>query len=338
MGEVVLTTPLQMSKGQNVFRLASDCEVREAPADEESLAKAVVAHNSRAVIVGAEPLVGPLYEALAQTGGDRGAIIARFGVGHDSVDKALARKHNIVVTNTPGVLADSTAEHAIWLLGCLAAHICSMHSSFKAGRFDAQTGVEMRGKTLGILGFGAIGRRVAAIASQGFGMRVRAADRLSQEELEQQEGKSFDEIKAAYGLDLYTTDADAVLGRAEFVSIHLSTTPETRRFIDARRLHVMKPGTMLINTARGAVVDEAALYDALAEGWLGGAALDVFEQEPYVPVAPDKDLRTLDCVVLTPHAASNTSEANRRIAQCAIGNVTNFLAGRLDKLNRVDGD
>ena len=338
MGEVVLATPLQFSKGGTVFRLASDCEVRQGPAEEAPLAEAVAAQNCRAVIVGAEPYCGPLYEALGRTGGPRGAIIARFGVGHDGVDKALARKHNIVVTNTPGVLDTSVAEHTMWLLGSLAKNVCSMHCHFKAGRYAAETGMEIHGKTLGILGFGVIGRRVAAVAHQGFGMRVLAADRFSREELEKQVGMKFDEIWAEFGLDLYTTDADTVLDRADFVSIHLPSTAETRHFIDARRLHVMKPGAMLINTSRGPVVDEAAVYDALAEGWLAGAALDVFQAEPYVPVSAEKDLRTLDNVVLTPHAASNTSEANRRIAQRAIGNVMKFFAGRLDELDRVHGD
>lgn len=335
MNEIVLASPLQLSKGQSVFRLA-DHEVREARGDEQGLAEAVAAHNSRAVIVGSEPYCGPLYEALEKTGGDRGAIIARFGVGHDNVDKALARKHNIVVTNTPGVLDVSVAEHTMWLLGNLAKNVCSMHACFKAGEYAPETGIELRGKTLGILGFGVIGRRVAAIAHHGFGMRVLAADRLSQEELEKREGKPLDQIKGEYGLALYTNSHEKILDGADFVTVHLPATPETCHFLDARRLHVMKPGAMLINTSRGSLVDEAALYDALAEGWLAGAALDVFESEPYEPVSLDKDLRKLSEVVLTPHAASNTAEANRAIAQCAMNNVTRFLAGRLDELNRVD--
>jgi lactate dehydrogenase-like 2-hydroxyacid dehydrogenase len=335
MDEVVLATPMQFSKGQSVFRLA-DVDVREAPADEGALAEAVLASQSRAVIVGAEPYRGPLYEALAKVGGPRGAIIARFGVGHDGVNKSLAREHNIVVTNTPGVLDVSVAEHVIWLLGCLAKNVCTMHAQFKAGVYNAVTGIELCGKTLGVVGFGVIGRRVAAIAHHGLGMHVLAADQLSQEALEKREGKPLDEIKAQYGLDRYTTSPEAVLDRSDFVSLHLPATPQTRHFMDARRLHVMRPGSMLINTSRGSVVDEAALYDAIAEAWVAGAALDVFEVEPYQPVAPDKDLRKLAEVVLTPHAASNTAEANRRIAQRAIKNVASFLAGRLEELDRVE--
>jgi len=337
MNEVVLATRIQIAKGQSVFRLA-DFEIRESPGDEEGLAQAVLTEKSRAVIVGSEPYQGPLYEALATIGGDRGAIIARFGVGHDNVDKALARKHSIVVTNTPGVLDVSVAEHTMWLVGCLAKNMCSMHAHFKAGEYVPETGIELRGKTLGILGFGVIGRRVASIAHHGFGMRVLAADCLSPEALEEREGKSMDEIKAQYGIDLYTTSHEKVLDGSDFVTVHLPATPETHHFLDARRLHVMKPGAMLINTSRGSVVDEVALYDAIAEAWVTGAALDVFEAEPYLPVDPEKDLRTLDEVVLTPHAASNTAEANRGIAQCALKNVTSFFAGRLDELDRVDAE
>ncbi len=335
MDEVVLATPLQISKGQSVFRLA-DFPVREAPADEPGLAEAVRSEKSRAVIVGSEPYEGPLYEALETTGGERGAIIARFGVGHDNVDKALARRHGCVVTNTPDVLDVSVAEHTMWLLGCLAKNVCSMHAHFKAGNYAPETGIELRGKTLGILGFGVIGRRVAQIAHHGFGMRVLAADALSEEDLGRREGKPTAEVKAQYGLALYTNSTERVLDGADFVTVHLPATPETHHFINARRLHVMTPGAMLVNTSRGSVVDEAALYDAIAEAWLSGAALDVFDAEPYVPVDPEKDLRKLDEVVLTPHAASNTAEANRRIAQRALANVTHFLAGKLEKLDRVD--
>ncbi len=336
MGEIVLATQLQFAKAGDVYRAATEVEVRQGPSEEGPLAAAVVAQDCRAVILGSDPYVGPLYEALGQTGGSRGSIIARFGVGHDNVDKALARRHNIVVTNTPGVLDVSVAEMTMWLLGALARHVAAMDRRFKAGRFEPQTGTEFRGKALGILGFGVIGRRVAAIAHQGFGMRVLAVDCRPLAELERQEGKTLDELKAAYGLEVYTDDAEAVLREADFVTIHLSASEQTRHFINAERLALMKPGAMLVNIARGSVLDEDALYDALASGRVAGAALDVFEAEPYEPVSPEKDLRELEGVLLSPHCGSNTREANRRIAQRALGNVTNFLAGRLGELDRVD--
>jgi lactate dehydrogenase-like 2-hydroxyacid dehydrogenase len=182
------------------------------------------------------------------------------------------------------------------------------------------------------------GRRVGMIAHFGFRMRVIAAGSRLPEELERQTGKTFNALRAIWGLDLYTNDPDEIFRQADVVSLHLPARAETRRLVDARRLAVMRPGALLVNTARGAVVDERALYEALASGQLAGAALDVFEHEPYQPIAPEMDLRTLDNVVLTSHTGSNTVEANRAMATAALENVTNFFAGRLERLNRVDVD
>jgi len=336
MPEVVLVTELAFCKGEEVFRSVADVDLRPAPHDEQALAEEVLAANSRAVILGAQPYGGPLYEALGKTGGARGAILARFGVGHDGVDKRQARQHNVVVTNTPGVLETSVAEHAIWLLGALAKRLPAHDAAMRAGEFAPCTGIEVCGKTLGIVGCGAIGRRVAAIARFGFGMRVIAADCRPLEPLAGPQGLGADELLASWGLDAFTGDADEVFRQSDAISLHLPGSPENRRFVDARRLALMKPGALLINTARGSVVDEIALYDALASGRLGGAALDVFEHEPYRPPAADKDLRTLENVVLVPHIASNTAEANRAMARSALANVVHFLNGNWERLDRVD--
>jgi phosphoglycerate dehydrogenase-like enzyme len=337
MSEIVLVANDVFVKGEEVFGSCEALDVSSMPNDEASIAEAIVAHNSRALILGPKPYTGAaLYEALGRTGGDRGAIIARFGVGHDGVDKTLAREHGIVVTNTPGVLDVTVAEHVFWLIGALARHVSSSDATFKSGRYVPRTGLEVRGKTLGILGFGVIGRRVAAMAHRGFGMRVAAADCLAPRDMERSLGMPFDEIRSRYGLELYTDDVDAVMRQADVLSLHLPANDQTRRIVNAERLGLMKPEAILINTARGAVVDEVALYDALAQRRLAGAALDVFEVEPYEPASPDKDLRTLDNIALTPHIGSNTREANARMARAALENVSNFLAGRLDRLTRVD--
>lgn len=321
MAEVILVTQQEFAKGEKVFRAAHDFDIQPAASQEQSLADAVVKHNSRAIIVGVEPYRGPLYAALGKSGG---AIIARFGVGHDSVDKVQARQHNIIVTNTPGVLDVSVAEQTMWLLGCLVRRVAHLHGKFRAGEFSGQTGTEVRGKTLGLIGLGGIARRVAAIAHSGFGMRVIAAGR-----------RPAEQITAAPGVEHYTNDTAAVFRQADIVSIHLPANAETRHYVNVTRLALMKPGALLINTGRGSLVDEAALYDTLASSHLGGAALDVFEREPYVPASPDKDLRALDNVVFTPHIGSNTREANERMAQASLANVANFLAGRLSELTRV---
>lgn len=320
--ETILVAELEFRKAEEVFRAAKDVRCEPAPADETAMTAAVISHGARAVIVGVAPYRGPLYEAL---GRKNGAIIARFGVGHDSIDKTLARQHGIVVTNTPGVLDISVAEHSIWLMGCLARKIVRLETRFRKGEFVGEVGMELHGKTLGILGFGGIGRSVASIAHFGFGMKVIACSRNKPAE-----------PPARFGVERFTTDAEELFRAADIVSVHLPANANTQRFVNAARLAWLKPGAMLINTARGALLDEEALYDALASGRLAGAALDVFEREPYVPARPDKDLRTLENVVLTPHVGSNTREANRRMAESSLENVRCFLAGKLDRLTRVD--
>jgi len=287
----ILVTQPEFRKAEELF-VAAGCE--PAPAEEQALADAVKARGARVVIVGVAPYRGPLYEVLA------GGLIARFGVGHDSINKSLAKQQGIIVTNTPGALDASVAELAIWLMGC-AVRPCG-----------GAVGMELRGKTLGVLGFGNIGKRVAQIGEHGLGMKVLACD----------VGPGF-------------VRAEELFRESDVISIHLPSNADTRHFINETRLSWMKPTAVLINTARGAVLDEAALYDALAARRLAGAALDVFEIEPYQPVAPGKDLRTLDNVVMTPHIGSNTREANRRMAEMCLENVRHFLAGELKQLTRV---
>jgi lactate dehydrogenase-like 2-hydroxyacid dehydrogenase len=336
MPEPVLVTEPEFRKGEEFFRAAPDLALQAAPADESRLAETIAATNARAVVIGARPYTGPLYAALGHTGGAAGALLARFGVGHDGVDKRLTFQHGIVVTNTPGVLDASVAEHTLWLMGSLARRVASLDSALRAGQFFSQAGIELSGKTLGLLGCGGIARRVATIAHFGFGMHVLACGRRTADELAQDAVQPPAELFASWGLDAYTTDPDRVLREADVVSIHLPATPATRQFIDARRLALLKPSALLINTARGSVLDEHALYDALAAGQFAGAALDVFVVEPYLPTAPDKDLRRLPNVVLTPHAGSNTREANHAMAAACLANLRHFFAGRLDQLTRVD--
>ncbi|MBI2302198.1 MAG: hypothetical protein HYU66_25120, partial [Armatimonadetes bacterium] len=302
---------------------------------EAALAEAVRATGCRAVIVGVVKYTGPLYEALAEAAGGRGALIARFGVGHDSLDKPLARRHGIVVTNTPGVLDASVAEHTFALLLGLCRNVGRGHAGMLAGRFEAATGWELAGKTLGLIGFGPIARRVSAIATRGFGLRVIVSGRRSEAQLEQADGRTISETLRGCGAAAYTNDFDALLAESDIVSLHLPGT--ARHFLDAAKLARMKPGALLVNTARGSVIDEAALYDALTSGRLAGAALDVYETEPYRPADAARDLRTLPNVLLTPHVGSNTRECNARMAAAALRNVTAFLAGRMDELDRVEG-
>ena len=330
MQEVVLVIERLIKKAPAIFRSTSRFDIKPAAAGEAALAKEIIARNCRAVVLGSDAYHGPLYEALGQMGGriKGGAIIARYGVGHEGVDKALAAKHGIVVTNTPDAGSQGVAEYAVCLMCSLARNIVGESAGLKAGYFLPGMGIQIRGKTLGIIGFGNIGRRVAAIARFGFAMRVLAADcRLTMDP---------SRTRADLGIDLYTHDIDAVLKEADFISLHLPATEKTSNLIDANKINLLKPGAMLINTSRGSVLDEDALFDALESGRLAAAALDVFQAEPYVPSLPGKDLRTLKNVVLTPHIGSNTPQTAIATAESCLKNVASFFDGRFEKLDRVD--
>jgi lactate dehydrogenase-like 2-hydroxyacid dehydrogenase len=332
MLETVVVTEKEFLKAENIFRGFTSLRVISAPGSESQLAEVVAGERARAVIVGVERYVGPLYEALGATGG---ALIARFGVGHDSVDKVLAREKGILVCNTPGALDLSVAEHVMWLLGSLARGVTAAEASMRKGGFEGRVGREVHGKRLGILGFGNIGRKVAMMAHFGLGMEVWAAGTKTVEELQQFEQRTLVDLQQTCGIGLYTNQVEKVLRECDYISVHLPAIPATRHFINAARLALMKPAACLINTARGWVVDEVALHDALTARQIAGAALDVFENEPYRPVAPEKDLRTLSNIVLTPHIGSNTQEANQRMAEACLANVSHFFAGRIDQITQV---
>ena len=185
-------------------------------------------------------------------------------------------------------------------------------------------GMEVFGKTLGIIGFGAIGRRVAKIAHFGLGMKVLAADVL-----EISEGE-IEKLKKNFGIDTYTNDVDVVLTRADIIGVHLPSIPETRHFFNADRLAAMKPGSMLINTSRGPVVDEKELINALNKGHISGAGLDVYEKEPAIPPA----LREMKNVTLLPHIGSADYETREKMMQLAAEGLWEYLNGGNPK-NRV---
>jgi lactate dehydrogenase-like 2-hydroxyacid dehydrogenase len=336
MPPLVLVTAEAYNKGQAVFRAASDVEFRGVAEKENLLAAEVLACGARVVVVGSQRYEGPLYEALAQSAAGQSALLARFGVGHDNVDKSQARRLGIYVTNTPGVLDDSVAEHTLWLLGSLVKQINRQELRLRQGLWHPSVGMELRNKTLAVVGFGAIGRRVASAAHFGFGMRVVAVGSRPADEFECRQGRRLDEILTATGAAEYTDNLAAALGQANIVSLHAPATAATRHLMDRDRLQQLKADSLLINTARGALVDEEALYDALIAGWLAAAALDVFEHEPYQPVVPEKDLRSLGNVLMTPHIGSNTIEANRRMAESVLMSILRFLDGKSADLPRVD--
>ncbi|MBA2359998.1 MAG: phosphoglycerate dehydrogenase [Actinobacteria bacterium] len=244
---------------------------------------------------------------------DRLKVIGRAGVGVDNVDVDAATRRGIIVANAPESTVVSAAEHAIGLLVALARHIPQAHAALKQGRWErsAHGGIELEGKTLGVLGFGRIGQQVARRAI-GLGMRVVAFDPFVSRD-------RFREL----GAERVET-ADEVLAVAEFLTLHLPLTPETTQSIDAAAIARMPEGARIVNAARGELVDESALVDALRSGRLAGAALDVFSTEPY-----EGPLLELDNVVVTPHLAASTEEAQDRAGVIVAEQVAAALEGEL---------
>jgi phosphoglycerate dehydrogenase-like enzyme len=185
----------------------------------------------------------------------------------------------------------------------------------------------LKGKTLAIIGCGAIGRRVAQIAARGLGMKVIGCEVLDLDVKRMQREFGFSTVVKSF--------AEAV-GAADFVSLHIPSVPVTRHFLSRERLDLLPAGCWILNTARGALVDELALFDALAHGRLAGAALDVFEREPYQPFAAGKDLRTLPNVIMTPHISSSTREACDRMAERALRNIRLAEAGKHDEMDLLN--
>ncbi len=242
-------------------------------------------------------------------------VIAKHGVGYDNIDVSAATARRIPVVTTPKANAISVAEHILSLMLCLANHICVANADLKAGRFvrrEDYMGVELKGKTLGVVGLGRIGSEVARKCKSGFGMGVVAYDPLlSAETFELTGYKKAETI-------------GALLEEADFVVLCVPITPETTNMIGSRELSWMKPTSYLINTSRGGLIDEAALYSALAEGRIAGAAIDVFVKEP---VTPENPLLSLDNFIATPHVAGATREAMRRMATDLAEEIVRVLTG-----------
>jgi glyoxylate reductase len=241
-------------------------------------------------------------------------VIANMAVGYDNIDLAAARERGVVVTNTPGVLDETTADVAFMLMLAAARRLGEGERLLRAGEWEwwgpkQLRGVDVWGKRLGILGLGRIGRAVARRA-RGFGMEILYHNRSRNEDAEQELGARYLELQ-----DLF--------GESDLISIHTPLTDETRHLIGAEELERMKPTSILVNTSRGPVVDEGALADALENGRIFAAGLDVYEEEPNV----HPKLLELENVVLAPHIGSASMETRDRMATLAAENLRAVLRG-----------
>jgi glyoxylate reductase len=283
-------------------------------AEERVLSGSELIRNVKGVNAILTLLTDKIDAEILDAAGPQLKIVANMAVGFDNIDIQAATQRGILVTNTPGVLTDATADHAWALLFAIARRIPESEKYLRAGKFKHWgpllfLGGEVAGKTLGIIGAGRIGSAVA-MRSRGFNMKVLYANRSPKPELERELGAR-------------RVSLEELLNESDFVSLHVAMVPETHHLIRAETLRLMKPTAYLINTGRGPLVDEAALAEALKKGTIAGAALDVYENEPTV----HPELLTLDNAVLTPHTASATIASRSKMATMAAENLIAGLAG-----------
>jgi glyoxylate reductase len=253
-------------------------------------------------------------EVFAATPGLK--VVSNVAVGFNNIDVAAARRRGVVVTNTPDVLTETTADFAWALLMAASRRVVEADHFARSGQWtrwqwDLLWGNDIHGKTLGIVGFGRIGRAVARRAL-GFGMRVLYHDAIRADAAAERE------LKASYA------EPDTLFRESDFVSLHALFIPETKHLVNERTLRLMKKTAILVNAARGPIVDEAALVRALSEGWIAGAALDVFEEEPKI----HQGLLPLKNVVLAPHIASASLDTRVAMATLAVRNCLAVLDGK----------
>lgn len=253
---------------------------------------------------------------IMDAAGNRLRIIANYAVGFDNIDLAAAKLRDVVVTNTPGVLTEAVAEHTLGLILACARHLVEADRFVRAGKYQywdplSFSGPQLWGKTLGVIGLGRIGGWLIEMAHGGLGMNIVYHDVTRNEELEMRTGAQHHELAS-------------LLKMSDVVSIHLPLVPSTKHLIGAHELRLMKPTAILVNTARGSIIDEDALVRALRRKQIFAAGLDVFEQEPILA----RGLADLPNVVLTPHVASATHEARQAMSKIAADNILAVLSGK----------
>jgi phosphoglycerate dehydrogenase-like enzyme len=314
--KVLITAPGIQKTGENAIKLLREagCEIVVAcksgsPGGQELTG---LIEGMDAVIAGNDQYSAAVLQSPAAA---RLRIISRWGVGYDGVDVSAATQLGIVIAYTPGLSDESVADYAFALLLALARRVADGHVSMREGLWLPQWGHDLGGKTLGILGFGRIGHAVARRA-QGFNLRVIAHDPSPPKTGETQPAVQF-------------VSFDDLLAQSDFLSVHAALTPESRGLIGEAQLRCMKPSAFLINAARGPLLDEPALLRALTEGWIAGAALDVFSAEPLPGSHP---FRSAPNLLLSPHQASCGLESGERVSDTAARAIHDLMNGRKPQL------
>jgi D-3-phosphoglycerate dehydrogenase len=282
--------------------------------DEAQLTETIAAYD--AIIIRSSVKITPTVLGNAK----KLRVVGRAGVGVDNVALDQASMQGVIVMNTPGANSMATAEHTMALLLALSRHVPQAYSSLKSGAWNRKqyVGTQLYNKTIGLVGLGRIGSRVA-LRCQGFGMTVLAYDPYLSDEV-------------ARELKVKLVDLDELFSKSDFISLHAALTPETDKLINATTLSQMKDGVRLVNCARGGLIDDSALVEALKSGKVAGVALDVFTKEP---LAEDSPLRELDNVIFTPHLAASTVEAQRDVGTQVVSQVLGALRGN-DLRNAVN--
>ena len=315
MWKFLLFEPIHQA-GLQVLSAAG--EVRIASGTNEDTLIAEIADIDGAVIRAKGGLTRRIIEHAPKL-----KVAGRHGVGVDNIDLQAATEHGIQVVNTPHAVVEGVVEQTVGLMLALSKGIVYTDARHRVGDFDVKyrtQGRELFGRTLGVIGFGRIGRQVAKVCHTAFEMPILYHDVIAAPEAERDWGAR-------------RVSLDALLQTAEYITVHMPLLPETRQLIGEREFALMRPDAMFFNTSRGAVVDEAALYRALAAKRIAGAGIDVYEQEP---TSPDNPLLTLDNVVVTPHVSTSTEEGLVKMSLVA-EDVVAVLEGRPPKypVNRL---
>lgn len=306
----VLVTPTSFGRGDP--RLRAELEASVGEVIYNSTGRPLTSPEVAALLPGCDGYIAGLdtIDAAALAAADRLKVIARYGAGVDNVDLEAARRKGIVVTNTPGANAASVAELTIGLMLALLRSIPCAHERTRAGEWPRLEGLSLEGRTVGLLGLGAVGKQVAR-RLQGFDCTVLAHDPQPDEAFAREHGVAL-------------CSRDELIAASDLLSLHLPLLPATKGLVDAAFLSRMKRGACLINTARGELVDEEALAAALRAGHLRGAALDTFAQEP-----PNRDnpLLALPQVIVTPHMGAHSDSAMRAMGWAALRECLAVLRG-----------